>query len=248
MVVSDICHIFVLINNYTMPNYCWNELNVSGNAKQLKKFIADGIKPNKDGVELWAISHYLPRPEKLINTVSPSPTEDVAFANHIEMLMAVQQNQPMPKPIICQNGTAEKRKALMDEFGVDNWHDWSLQNWGCKWDCNSSESEYQTDGETYFSLSFSSAWSPPNEAIINISKMYPKLTFVMTYMEQGNWFAGKLTANNGEYEDLVGEPEYQDDEGIVYTLNDDVFSNTENDTTYNFDDGFDVLTVVNPFE
>lgn len=63
---------------YTMPNWCENRLEVSGDTKELKQFLAMGIteepmRYSKTGeTELvWRMSNYLPIPGQLSRTISP---------------------------------------------------------------------------------------------------------------------------------------------------------------------------------
>ena len=40
----------------------------------------------------------------------------------------------------------------------DNWYEWNISHWGCKWDA--SPNEYERD-ENNMTIYFDSAWSPP---------------------------------------------------------------------------------------
>ena len=62
-----------------MPNWCENRLEVSGDTKELKQFLAMGIteepmRYSKTGEKelVWRMSNYLPTPEELTRSVSPS--------------------------------------------------------------------------------------------------------------------------------------------------------------------------------
>lgn len=242
-----------------MPNWCENRLEVSGDTKELKKFLAMGIteepmRYSKTGEKelVWRMSNYLPTPEPLKNTISPP--RDCQWVNDWEVNHAKKriEEQPMriaqlekeietassedlpdllnqleeakkpieiPELVECTNGTPEKREALNKEFGTDNWYDWNRINWGTKWDCDSSEMGYQTDNETYFVVDFNSAWSPPLNWLENVVKLFPTLRFKHTFMETGCWFAGVAFGENGELSIEEGEPEYQGEDGEVFTYN-----------------------------
>ena len=78
----------------------------------------------------------------------------------------------------------------------EDWYNWSLDNWGTKWDaCEPyiNESEAQC-----FSVSFDSAWAPPCNWIQNIMHKYTNLEFELEYDEPGCCFAGILTVHKAK--------------------------------------------------
>lgn len=42
----------------------------------------------------------------------------------------------------------------------DNWYDWSIRSWGCKW--NASDSSVEDKGNGYLRLTFDTPWTSPN--------------------------------------------------------------------------------------
>jgi hypothetical protein len=86
--------------------------------------------------------------------------------------------------------------------GTENWYDWSLEHWGCKWgDCHTQIVE---DDEDSIVLTFYTAWTPPEAAIQTISGMFPELVFTLTYDEPGMCFLGTCVFRNGK---LVAQSE-----------------------------------------
>lgn len=276
---------------YHMPNWCDNRLEVSGDTKELKKFLAMGITEENlrygksEQKELvWRMSNYHPTPEPLTRTISPA--RDAEWTNEWEVNHAKKriEEQPMliakleaeletatgddkllvksqleeakkpikvPELIPCANGTEKDRKALIKKYGTDNWYDWNVNNWGTKWDCDSQEQGYDTDNETYFAVNFNSAWSPPMGWFAKVVSMFPTLKFKLTYMETGCWFAGVAFGQDGEIETSDGEPEYQDENGVVFTYNSEtgmyVGANGEEIDEEEWSDS-DCSYPVNPFE
>ena len=150
-----------------MPNWCWNHLEVTGDEKQLRKFV-----------------------EKSENC--PEGSEFTFNGTY-----------PMPKTLRITAGThlsfIEKIKKYINIrlYGYDNWYNWSIANWGTKWDaCESNICHNDID---YFAVSFESAWSPPIAWIDNIMKDFPDLCFTLEYEEPGMCFGGRLLA---QYETL----------------------------------------------
>lgn len=92
----------------------------------------------------------------------------------------------------------------------DDWCEWSLENWGSKWsDCFTEQLTQANEG--YLQYNFQSAWSPPIQAITNISTLFPDLVFVMSWIEESMWFYGAMAARNGE--NVVMDAELEDLEG-----------------------------------
>ena len=94
-----------------------------------------------------------------------------------------------------------------------DWYTWSIAHWGTKWDVEEILAE---DEDTdYIGISFETAWSPPIEWVIAVSKKFPSLYFVLTYSEPGMGFAGEYRAckKDGIYEDInfpEGSEEYNE--------------------------------------
>jgi len=81
----------------------------------------------------------------------------------------------------------------MKTYGVLNWYDWRVKNWGTKWNADCSGSSYQEkDGKSIYGLSFSTAWSPPEPVIRELAKQYPELLIQLRYYEGGIGFQGRL--------------------------------------------------------
>ena len=73
-----------------------------------------------------------------------------------------------------------------------DWYDWSVENWGTKWDA--CEPHINHNDIDYFCVSFESAWSPPIAWIDNIMQDFPDLSFTLEYEEPGMCFGGRLSA------------------------------------------------------
>lgn len=59
--------------------------------------------------------------------------------------------------------TKEMQEKFLREYGDDNWYDWSIKNWGTKWNAY----EFIDNGD---SLEFETAWSTPEPVIKALSK------------------------------------------------------------------------------
>lgn len=101
---------------------------------------------------------------------------------------------PMPDHIFRGDLGQEER----EKYGADNWYDWSVANWGTKWDTDAHNSFY--DGET-LTLSFDTAWAPPIELYDYLIEQ--DFHILADYYEPGMQFAGIYEdGDDRSYEDM----------------------------------------------
>jgi hypothetical protein len=103
--------------------------------------------------------------------------------------------RPMPSHIYRGNlGEAERQK-----YGANNWYDWSVDNWGCKWDCDIASYERGDDSIT---VRFDSAWGPP----VELYEYLVQNGWVIdaTYYEPGVGFYGVFS--DGKNNHYAGRP------------------------------------------
>jgi len=82
---------------------------------------------------------------------------------------------PMPEHIFRGNlGLAEREK-----YGADNWFDWSVNNWGTKW--NAYGEEGRIDDEV---VKFDTAWSHPLPVIKALSRKFPDNLLHVEYADE----------------------------------------------------------------
>jgi hypothetical protein len=106
-----------------------------------------------------------------------------------------------------------------------DWHEWSINNWGTKWDA--CESNISHNDINYFAVSFDTAWSPPINWIDNIMQDFPDLCFTLEYEEPGICFGGRLSAQYEViWDDLHWDLDQASDccEAEVFNIDDEEFS------------------------
>lgn len=87
--------------------------------------------------------------------------------------------------------------ALLDgDTGTStpDWYTWRCDNWGTKWDVGYNNVEFVSRSH----LTFETAWAPPTNFVLTVSKEYPHLLFTLAYSEQGMAFAGTVEIQNGQ--------------------------------------------------
>ena len=106
---------------------------------------------------------------------------------------------PMPDNIFRGNlGQKE-----MEQYGENNWYDWSVANRGTKWGAYGYDHFFPyEDGNT---IEFLTAWSRPEPVIVKLSQMFPDAQF------QHAWADEDIGCN-------VGEILYQNGEELEYNV------------------------------
>lgn len=100
---------------------------------------------------------------------------------------------PMPESIYKGDlGTTER-----EMYGKNNWYDWSITRWGCKWDAYGYEDG--TDYSQNENLWFQTAWSAPHPVLEKLSEMYPDIALIH------EWADEDLGQNCGRYIYSEGE-------------------------------------------
>jgi hypothetical protein len=115
----------------------------------------------------------------------------VDASNLLDFLKPMPKHQPdlnKPNPFFAKGGLGIDQQP----FGRNNWYDWSVDNWGTKWDVNDASYE---DFDNRLSITFLSAWSPPTLATMVLADK--GFVFVHYYFESGIGFYG-IQTNNGD--------------------------------------------------
>ena len=163
-----------------MPNHVENDLFISGEAERLKAFLA-GLKRNEDG-EFSILRSYYPMPDELSETTSPT-----RIITTEEKEKQTEANKDKPEDFKSYGITLEEQAALLEKYGVDNWYDWTNNNWGTKWgDYNAKITEGEDDDEPHrIAITFETAWSPPVQGMAAVAAQFPDLEFSLYSYEKG---------------------------------------------------------------
>jgi len=100
---------------------------------------------------------------------------------------------PMPEGIFRGN-LGRQEKAL---YGKNNWYDWSLVNWGTKWNSYGYDDfpKYEDGNE----ILFMTAWSRPEPVIQRLSEMFPDVRFRHVWADEDIGVnVGEALYQNGE--------------------------------------------------
>jgi hypothetical protein len=93
-----------------------------------------------------------------------------------------------------ENNDKERKHGLLNYLKPmpveekDNWWQWSIDNWGTKWDITEFYGATRKDDKLCFS--FQSAWGPPEEAFDYFYDEKEDVSIDLKYYEPGMDFAG----------------------------------------------------------
>ncbi len=175
-----------------MPNHVTNILKITGGTPEENKTMMDLLF---DTNGKFTFDNFLPMPKELVEVKSPV---SIVTEKERNAEVAEYERKEASGELSAFNSrtfslTEELRDDYIARFGADNWYDWAIENWGTKWggyDCvKNSDSE----------CVFLTAWSTPYSAMVKLSEMYPKFTFMISYADEDTG------SNVGEYHLTCGD-------------------------------------------
>lgn len=191
-----------------MPNWCYNNMKITGKSVHLQKFISDitvqvteertkddGTK-EKYKVKHLSISELYPCPDELRKYTAPLSGR-ISGDNKSKELTG--------------NDLERLRNYLRSAYGASDWYEWCCSHWGTKWgdtdtdltshsfDHNNPEEELDkiSDTDTELTLYYQTAWSPATGLITRVSELYPNLIFQVVSTEESEMFAMWEVFHNG---------------------------------------------------
>lgn len=183
-----------------MPNWAENRLTISGDKKSLAELREQMARP-------YEVT-YLDRVNKAIkqetqegvfmlwNAIRPTDLRAYWELDKLEAELAELNNPTKPEqtPEEFMEAVKERLVDFNEKFadGVQDafermqhdiatkqdWYNWNLRNWGTKWDIT-EQAWVTSESDNELCYEFMTAWSCPNEAVNNLAKQYPTLTFTL---------------------------------------------------------------------
>lgn len=103
---------------------------------------------------------------------------------------------PCPAELYECPADSTERPEMIKKYGVSDWYGWCNRNWGTKWGDYDVALVHQSAKQLVFS--YTTAWSPMTEGLVNISKQFPNLVFVNFFEEGGMAFVGSDVIMDGD--------------------------------------------------
>ena len=85
-------------------------------------------------------------------------------------------------------------EELMKKYGAADWYSWSLNNWGCKWNCDAQDWSREDDSISFW---FDSPWGPPTE-LYSFICTDTDFDVEADYHEEGMAFVGRFVDGEDE--------------------------------------------------
>lgn len=206
-----------------MPNHITNQLIVTANSnEEIQKFL-DVIKGNNtmDGKQQAIdFNNIIPMPSGLRNTEASSYVDDSIYYYLVkssqEHLIERILRYPLAYNMDRFAGYTDKKLADMmkigkqyvdkfNKYGAINWYDWSIKNWGTKW--NAYDSSVSMISDTSAVVWFDTAWSGVPTIIQKLSEMFPSLSFEYQFADEDMGYnCGSGYSEDGEFYFEMLEP------------------------------------------
>ena len=156
-----------------MPNHTSNVLEINGDKKQLADFIA-AVKTKESDFDFNGV---VPMPDEIRDTDKGWSADET----------------PAEK-----EAKEKKNKELKAKYGASDWYDWSVNNWGTKWNAYEIGEWDVQSNKKIAAITYQTAWSPATEFFLNASVKFPKLSFKHSFADEGGGFLGWQEIKNGE--------------------------------------------------
>lgn len=190
-----------------MPNWCSNQMEVTGPPDEQQRFLAAITTTNEDEKARYRILESLvPMPEALNGTAAPSPESPEPIPNWAVMLADGEITQERHNELVSGRRKAyDTAQQILATTGFTDWFSWQVANWGVKW--GDIDTDVDVDGGSLF-IRFDTPWGSPTEGLTQVSVLFPTLTFLVGYNEGGAGLLGAACFRNGDVE--RAEADYPD--------------------------------------
>ena len=174
-----------------MPNHVANHIKFTGEPQRIKE-VLEAIKNDEIGIGSIDFNKIIPMPDGLeIEAGSKTDRGLKAYKDFVDVLTFAGANKDIDLlniPEEKENIFLEQRKDIAEEdwklgrqayknilqHGAPTWYEWSISNWGTKWNAYSC-SKFEGTSEECNKIFLNTAWSAPHQVINKLAKMYPDL-------------------------------------------------------------------------
>ena len=146
-----------------MPNWCYNRVTAYGNEEKLKEI------------------------EKIFE--SKTPFNDIFPMPDWKNTPNENGELPVLHQEFNKNGDLfYETYNFPDCKNDDRWYMWCVDNWDTKWEA--SEIEFECDDSEILTVTFDTAWSPPEGVMTKLREKFPDVSFQCFFDEPGCDVAG----------------------------------------------------------
>lgn len=174
-----------------MPNWVRNRISIKG--ENVSDIVMSLMTFDNDGDELeFDFNKIIHRPEELNIEKSSKQQEGIDYLKGKLNLASLKRRHKEDYKEIIELGQMALNNLA--KYGATDWYEWSLKNWGCKW--NASNTYLSQDRKV---IEFETPWAPCIPIIVALSKKYPELEITYEYAEeQIAYYTGMMVIKGGE--------------------------------------------------
>lgn len=193
-----------------MPNHVQNRVIMTGDQTRINELLRT-VQNDEEGPGTIDFNKIIPMPKDLeIECGSRSEHGFKAYADFISIYLLGQKDGKIDVFSVPESSEKAFLKARTDidpetwrlgkqsyhnviKYGYANWYDWSIDNWGTKWNA------YSFGNSGPDTLTFCTAWSNIKPVMTRLSEMYPDVDFNYAWADEdfGN-NVGEVEFRNGE--------------------------------------------------
>lgn len=173
-----------------MPNHVINNIRISGDPALIRELL-ESVQADEQSLGSIDFNKIIPMPESLkIECGSNTDKGLKAFTDFTQVYTLAGTREDAD----IENIPKEAEKAFLRirsditpeqwslgklayenqcKYGVPTWYEWSINNWGTKWNAYECAPNEFSDNST--ELNFWTAWAPPHPVLQMLSEQYPEL-------------------------------------------------------------------------
>lgn len=185
-----------------MPNWCENDLTVSGPADDVKRFKEFAKGTVLGDKQILCADKFIPYPKSYLDADRKAQKQEKLREKYEAKLLAQELS-----PQDARQKAYQKYPHVDSGFNKGGYR-WCVDNWGTKWGFCHTELVEDSKFENERTLIYrtDTAWSPPLPIVIKMGEKFPKLIFDLRYFEAGMCFNGLLRIEKGEVvKDVSGD-------------------------------------------
>lgn len=113
-----------------------------------------------------------------------------------EFCLWLQNNPKEQDKLVISFSLAQQCLSNLARYGYKDWYDWSIANWGCKWNACPDNCIVTFGANSTIECLFDTPWGPPEAWFKALCGAFPDVDLTLSYFEPGMWFAGEYISNN----------------------------------------------------
>lgn len=202
-----------------MPNYIKNRVKFVGESGELIR-VYEFLKDDNGNVNM-DFNKVVPMSEELNIQAGSQTSTGLEYFNLImkreqclDMKCTTSQIKAIEALPDFEKIKELGKKALSNlaKYGHTTWYDWSIDNWGTKWNAMNVTWENET-------LVFETAWNHPEPVLVELSNLFPQVQICLEYADEDTGYnCGKVVYQNGEMNKDIPEDGSKEAYEIAFEL------------------------------